>query len=101
VGLSKLSLTLIAGGPKKRRAVKLTGDTRVFEEGQVGEVNTKPDAMPYFIPDPDLKSRQLGRVPRTLTSADQAAHTALGPSEHYPQSLRLSRPVWLHMHIEH
>ena len=27
-----------AGGPKKRRAVKLTGETRVFEEGQIGEV---------------------------------------------------------------
>ena len=26
-----------AGGPQKRRAVKVTGDSRVFEEGQLGE----------------------------------------------------------------
>ena len=32
-----------AGGPKKRRAVKLTGETRVFEEGQIGEVHPDPN----------------------------------------------------------
>ena len=26
------------GGPRKRRAIKLTGETRVFEEGQIGQV---------------------------------------------------------------
>lgn len=26
------------GGPRKRRAIKLTGETQVFEEGQIGQV---------------------------------------------------------------
>lgn len=27
----------LTGGTKKRRAVKITGETRVFEDGQIGE----------------------------------------------------------------
>jgi hypothetical protein len=30
-------LCMHAGGPQKKRAVKVTGDSRVFEEGQLGE----------------------------------------------------------------
>ena len=37
LGAAILTMGCATGGAKKRRAVKVTGETRVFEEGQLGE----------------------------------------------------------------
>ena len=37
MGAPVMTMECATGGAKKRRAVKVTGETRVFEEGQLGE----------------------------------------------------------------